>query len=33
MYSKKHINDVPELAAEKTKANRRTLSEMARLFK
>ncbi|GAQ86900.1 Glycerol-3-Phosphate Acyltransferase [Klebsormidium nitens] len=33
VYSKKHINDVPELAAEKTKANRRTLVEMARLFK
>jgi glycerol-3-phosphate O-acyltransferase len=33
VYSKKHINDVPELAAEKTRANRKTLQEMARLFR
>jgi len=33
VHSKKHINDIPELAEQKLASNRRTLKEMAKLFK
>lgn len=33
VYSKKHMNDAPELAEEKRRANTRTLKEMALLLR
>lgn len=33
VHSKKHINDIPELTEQKLASNRRTLKEMAKLFK
>lgn len=33
VYSKKHINDVPELKNEKMNHNKRTIQEITRLFR